>query len=93
MNLPRKVPNPDLLSFQWSPIVPNSDILIVPPPSDDPQGQWILTVMIEPTAKMGPVILFLIAVLVILALVIARLSKKESLEDKESQASFYTLLS
>lgn len=79
VNLPRKVTNPDLLTFEWSPIIPNSDIIILPPPVENPEGQWTLKVMIEPTAKMGPVVVFLVAVLVVLAFVIGRLSKKESL--------------
>ena len=54
IHLPRAVnsANLNLLYFDWTSIIPNSDILIIPPPHESIPGiptAWHLEVLIEPT--------------------------------------------
>ena len=70
----------------WTPIVPNSQLIIVPGPS------WILQTFISPTEIMSVVFWFVVLVLAAIGFVIVRLTRQEKLEDKQNEESFYAIL-
>ncbi len=75
-------------TYMWTPIIPNSQILIL----TNPEGAWQLHAFIEPTQRMGIVSLLVILALIIIGFVICRLTAQEKTEDKENLESFYTIL-
>ena len=88
VHIPRQVKDESSLHFEWSPIIPNSDILIIPPPQIAIEGIeniWYLDVMISPTKKMLMVSLLIVISLVVIGFMIIHLNKKEREEDKEDQ--------
>ena len=76
-------------SRKWSPIIPNSQLMITP--SDIDPENWTIEIFINPTEALWIIILSTIVVLIILGIAIIYFHAKEKREDKEDQENAYEI--
>jgi integrin alpha FG-GAP repeat containing protein 1 len=74
----------------WTPIVPHTQLIIIPN-STDPT-YWTISIYMEPTEKIKTVFQFTVLSLIIIGLMIYYFNSKEKAEDRENMTNFYTLL-
>lgn len=76
----------DSWSFSWSPIIPNSQLLVSP--TDNEVSKWKIEIFINPTKALTLIILSTVAVLLVLGLIIVYYHRKEKIADDPSDAGY-----
>eukprot|EP01017_Pseudomicrothorax_dubius_P034343 TRINITY_DN4695_c0_g1_i5.p1 TRINITY_DN4695_c0_g1~~TRINITY_DN4695_c0_g1_i5.p1 ORF type:complete len:135 (-),score=29.87 TRINITY_DN4695_c0_g1_i5:170-574(-) len=82
-NLNVGLPLSDKNSHQWSPIIPNSQLIVNPIGLDT--EKWTLDIFVNPTKQILLIVGATIVLLIALGLFILHLHKKEKEEDERSQ--------
>jgi len=77
-------------THKWSPIIPNSQLIITPTGTD--ANGWKIDVFVKPTSNTLIVVITTAAILLILGMVICYLHYKEKEEDKQHQEKYLHLL-
>jgi len=74
----------------WTPIIPNSQLIIFAPESD--QNNWTLELFINPTSSLVQIIIACLICLIIIGLVIIILHMGEKQEDKKNKQKAFDYL-
>lgn len=83
------VPKPELWSNSWTPIIPNSQLMITP--SHENPTKWKIEIFINPTEALWIIIISTIGVLLILGVAIVYFHIKEKEEDKKDMENNYDI--
>lgn len=73
----------------WTPIIPNSQLLVVPPYTG---SDWSLDIYISSVDKIKQVVAITAVILIVIGLIVLWLMRKESEEDRRNQFMFFQLI-
>jgi len=76
-------------SYEWSPIIPNSQLLISV--NDNTPSKWPIEIFINPTDSLWMIILSTVLVLIILGGFIIYFHWKEKIEDRKENEQSYSI--